>query len=77
MNQALISQGDLAGVMEAALATGLLSKTVTIQSAVDSIGPSGFPSTTFTDVSGMVDLPCQLAVMSRSEERRVGKECRL
>lgn len=72
MNQTLITAADLDGVMAAALATGLLSSLCTIQQPDGLFGPSGAPSGTYADVSGLVGIRCQAApigVLSGTEQR--------
>jgi hypothetical protein len=53
---------ELQAVMPEAIRTGLFdSATATIQAPDGLIGPSGAPSGTFVNVSGMVNIPCMAA----------------
>ena len=55
---------DLAQAAAEAFNSGLLSALCSIQTLNASFGPSGAPANTWTDVSGMTNLACQVAVPS-------------
>jgi len=62
MNQSL--SYEVAGVMPLALATGLFVSLCTLQSPSTSINPDGTPVNSYSNVSGLVDIPCMDAVLS-------------
>jgi len=62
MNQGLTY--ELSAVMPQATGTGLFSSLATIQQPNGLYGPSGAPSSTFVNVSGLVNIPCVDAVPS-------------
>lgn len=64
INQSLITSGDLDAVMAAALATGLLSSTCTIQEPSGVFGASGAPDGVWVNVAGLIGLECQAAPVS-------------
>lgn len=49
---------DIAGVMPAALASGLFVSLATAQAPDGNFGPSGAPSGVFANITGLVDIPC-------------------
>ena len=57
MNQDAI-QLAIAGVMPAALATGLFVSLFTAMEPVPTIGPTGAVEFDYTPVSGLIDIPC-------------------
>ncbi len=64
MNQGL--SYEIAGVMPLAVATGLFVSLCTIQSPSASINPDGTPVNSYSDVAGLVNIPCMDAVLSDS-----------
>jgi hypothetical protein len=63
MNQSII-QRAIAGVMPAAVATGLFVSLATFQMPDGNFGPSGAPSNGYVNVAGLVNIPCMDAVPS-------------
>jgi hypothetical protein len=67
MNQSL--SYEVAAVMAEVRATGLLVGLFTAQSRSTTLGDTGIPSgTAWSDVSGLVDIPCQFAVGKPANE---------
>jgi hypothetical protein len=60
-------QAAIAGVMPAALSTGLFASTITIMQPTGVLGPSGAPlqpPAGFESVTGLVGIPCQAAPLA-------------
>ena len=57
MNQAAITLA-IQGVMPAAIATGLFVSSFTAQEPVPTIGPTGAVEFDYTDVAGLINIPC-------------------
>lgn len=62
MNQSLAY--EVSQVMPQAVATGSFTSLATIQKPDGLLGPSGAPSGTYTNVPGLVNIPCMDAVPS-------------
>ena len=71
MNQTANIQASIAGVMPAALRTGLFVSLCTITQPDGNLGPSGQPSGTFVNVPGLVSIPCMDAVPSDSRVQAI------
>lgn len=74
MNQALITSAELDSVMAAAIATGLLSSTATIQRPSGTFSSSGVPDGAWVDV--LADIRCQLAPIALTGGAVNGSELR-
>lgn len=55
---------DIAAVMPAVVATGLLVSLCTVQAPDNTFGASGAPSGLYADVAGLVSIPCMDAPLS-------------
>ena len=73
MNQQWIADG-IDGVMALALATGLFRSFVTIQAPTGTLGPSGAPTGSSTDVPGLVSIVCMDAPKFEANWRLSGEE---
>lgn len=57
-------QADIAAVMPELISTGLLVSLCTIQQPSGGTTPDGVPNNVFTNVAGLVNIPCMDAVLS-------------
>jgi hypothetical protein len=57
-------QADCASVMAQAVASGLFVSFATLQKPTGNLTPDGAPDGTFTNVAGLVNIPCMDAVLA-------------